>query len=88
MTRTRYFNLLLLFLLISCISNKSKLAEGNYFNRNYFYNDSLKVGIDFDGNIQFRKISHVKEKEYKQLLKSNKLSSKDFSKSTANSSLR
>ncbi|MFV8377085.1 hypothetical protein [Flavobacterium sp. LB1P62] len=75
---TRYFNLLLLFLLISCSSNKSKLAKENYFNRNYFYNASLKVGIDFDKNIQFREGPFAKEKELKKLLKSNKLSSKDL----------
>ncbi|HEU4790812.1 MAG TPA: hypothetical protein VFS71_14090 [Flavobacterium sp.] len=74
----RYFNLLLLFLFISCGSNKSKLSDNNYFNRNYFYNDSLKVGIDFDKNIQFRETSFTKEKEFKQLLKNNKLSSKDL----------
>lgn len=75
---TKYFNLLLLFLFISCGSNKSKLSENNYFNRNYFYNDSLKVGIDFDKNIQFRGASFAKEKEFKQLLQRNKLSSKDL----------
>jgi hypothetical protein len=71
----RYFNLLLLFLLISCSSNKSKLAK---VNKNYFYNDSLKVGIDFDKNIQFTEASFINIKEYKQLIKSNKLSSKDL----------
>ena len=75
---TKYFNLLLLFLFISCGSNKSKLSDNNYFNRNYFYNDSLKVGIDFDKNIQFRDASFTKEKEFKQLLQRNKLSSKDL----------
>lgn len=75
----RYFNLLLLFLFISCGSNKSKLSENNYFNKNYFYNDNLKVGIDFDKNIQFREVSLVNEKEYKQLLKDHiNLSSKDL----------
>jgi len=74
----KYFNLLLLFLFFSCSSNKSKLAENNYFNKNYFYNDSLKVGIDFDKNIQFRKVSFDKEKEFKQLLESNKISAKDL----------
>jgi hypothetical protein len=75
---TKYFNLLLLLFFISCGSNKSKLSDNNYFNRNYFYNHSLKVGIDFDKNIQFREASFTKEKEFKQLLKSNKLSSKDL----------
>ncbi|SHN12226.1 hypothetical protein SAMN05216269_11432 [Flavobacterium xinjiangense] len=74
----RFFHLLLLFLFISCGSNKSKLSDRNYFNRNYFYNDSLKVGIDFDKNIQFREASLSKEKEFKQLLKNNNLSSKDL----------
>jgi hypothetical protein len=75
---TKYFDLLLLLLFISCGSNKSKLAENNYFNKNYFYNDSLKVGIDFDKNVQFRAVSFDKEKEFKQVLKRNKLSSKDL----------
>jgi hypothetical protein len=75
---TKYFNLLLLLLFVSCGSNKRKLAENNYFNKNYFYNDSLKVGIDFDKNVQFREVSFDKEKEFKQLLKRNKLSSKDL----------
>lgn len=74
----KYVNLLLLFLLVSCGSHKSKLSENNYFNRNYFYNDSLKVGIDFDKNIEFREASFAKEKEFKQLFKKNKLSSKDL----------
>ncbi|SHN12648.1 hypothetical protein [Flavobacterium xinjiangense] len=74
----RFFHLLLLFLFISCGSNKSKLSDRNYFNRNYFYNDSLKVGIDFDKNIQFREASLGKEKELKQVLKSNNISSKDL----------
>ena len=75
---TKYFSLLLLFLFISCGSNKSKLSDNNYFNKSYFYNDSLKVGIDFDKNIQFKESSLVKEKEFKQLLQRNKLSSKDL----------
>ncbi|MDR6845610.1 hypothetical protein [Flavobacterium granuli] len=74
----KYFIVLLLFFFVSCGSNKSKLSDNNYFNRNYFYNDSLKVGIDFDKNVQFREISFDKEKEFRQLLKSNKLSSKDL----------
>jgi hypothetical protein len=74
----KYFNLLLLFIFISCSLNKSKVAGDNYFNKNYFYNDSLKVGIDFDKNIQFREVSSAKEKEFKQLLKRNKISSKDL----------
>ncbi|WP_264565736.1 hypothetical protein [Flavobacterium sp. N3904] len=75
---TKYLNLLLLFLFISCTSSKSKLAENNYFNKNYFYNDSLKVGIDFDKNVQFREVAFIKEKEFEQVLKGNKLSSKDL----------
>ena len=71
-------NLLLLLLFISCGSNKSKLSENNYFIKNYFYNDSLKVGIDFDENIEFKEAFLPKEKVYKQLLKSNDLSSKDL----------
>ena len=76
---SKYINFLLLLFFISCSTNKTKLSENNFFNKNYFYNDSLKVGIDFDKKIQFREASLVKEKEYKQLLKSNKnLSSKDL----------
>jgi hypothetical protein len=77
-TMPKYFNLLPLILFISCVSNKNNLSDNNYFNRNYFYNDSLKVGIDFDKNIQFREVSFLKEREYKQLLESNKLSSKNL----------
>jgi hypothetical protein len=74
----RLINLLAMLLFISCGSNKSKLSDRNYFNRNYFYNDSLKVGIDFDKNIQFREVAVSKEKKFKQLLKNNNLSSKDL----------
>lgn len=74
----RLFNLLVLLLFISCGSNKSKLSENNYFNRNYFYNDSLKVGIDFDKNVQFREVALSKEKVFKQVLKSNNIASKDL----------
>lgn len=74
----RLFNLLVMLLFISCGSNKSKLSDYNYFNRNYFYNDSLKVGIDFDKNVQFREVTVSKEKEFKQVLKSNNISSKDL----------
>lgn len=65
-------------LLISCSSNKNEIINRNYFNRNYFYNDSLKVGIDFDKNVQFREIAVSEEKEFRQLLKGNNLSSKDL----------
>ena len=77
---SRLFSLLLsLFLIISCSTHKSKLSENNYFLKNYFYNDSLKVGIDFDKNIEFRKASQVKAKEYKKFLKSKEnISSKDL----------
>ncbi|MFE3872151.1 hypothetical protein ACFX5F_13055 [Flavobacterium sp. ZS1P70] len=74
----RLFNLLVLLLFISCGSNKSKLSEYNYFNRNYFYNDSLKVGIDFDKNVQFREVAVSNEKEFKQVLKNNNIASKDL----------
>ncbi|WP_348812845.1 hypothetical protein [Flavobacterium maritimum] len=77
---SRLFSLLLsLFLIISCSTHKSKLSENNYFLKNYFYNDSLKVGIDFDKNIEFRKAPQVKAKEYKKFLKSKEnISSKDL----------
>lgn len=77
---SRLFSLLLsLFLIISCSTHKSKLSENNYFLKNYFYNDSLKVGIDFDKNIEFRKASQVKAKKYKKFLKSKEnISSKDL----------
>lgn len=75
----RLFSLSLLLLIISCSTKKSKLSENNYFLKNYFYNDSLKVGIDFDKNIEFREASLVKEKEYSKFLKgTEKLSSKDL----------
>ena len=75
----RLSNLVVLLLFISCGSKKSKLSDRNYFNRNYFYNDSLKVGIDFDKNIQFREASLGKEKELKQVLKNNNnIASKDL----------
>jgi hypothetical protein len=74
-----FFNLSLLVLLISCSTTKNKLSENNYFNKNYFYNDNLKVGIDFDKNIEFKEVSVVKEKEIKELLKGhNTLSPKDL----------
>ncbi|MNS42863.1 hypothetical protein D3C72_752550 [compost metagenome] len=76
---SRLFSLSLLLLVISCSTNKSKLSENNYFLKNYFYNDSLKVGIDFDKNIEFREASLVKEKEYSKFLKgSDNLSPKDL----------
>lgn len=76
---SRLFSLSLLLLIISCSTKKSKLSENNYFLKNYFYNDSLKVGIDFDKNIEFREASLVKEKEYSKFLKgTEKLSSKDL----------
>ena len=75
----RLFSLSLLLLIISCSTKKSKLSENNYFLKNYFYNDSLKVGIDFDKNIEFREASLVKEKEYSKFLKgSDNLSPKDL----------
>lgn len=76
---SRLFSLSLLLLIISCSTNKSKLSENNYFLKNYFYNDSLKVGIDFDKNIEFREASLVKEKEYSKFLKGTEnISSKDL----------
>ncbi|MFV8324978.1 hypothetical protein [Flavobacterium sp. ZS1P14] len=70
---------LFLLLLISCSINKNELVNKNYFNKNYFYNDSLKVAIDFDKDIQFTEVSIVKEKAYKELLKGNEnVSRKDL----------
>ncbi|TRX04265.1 hypothetical protein [Flavobacterium gawalongense] len=64
----RIISFFVLFFLISCVASKSKLAERNYFNKNYFYNDSLKVAIDFEDDLEFSDVSFLKTKEYKQFL--------------------
>lgn len=42
-----------LFSVINCKSKNNTFAERNFFNKDYFYNDSLKVGIDFWGGLEF-----------------------------------
>lgn len=66
----RITSLFLSFLFFSCIS--TNLAQRNFFNKNYFYNDSLKVAIDFGEDLEFSDVSFVKTKEYKEFLKLHK----------------
>jgi hypothetical protein len=63
----RIASLFLFYFISLCSSAQNKESESNYFNKDYFYNSSLKVGIDFDGNLEFT--SSVKQGEYEKLLK-------------------
>lgn len=45
--------LLLAPLLISCNATRQNVNKHNYFNEDYFYNDSLKIAIDFWGALNF-----------------------------------
>jgi hypothetical protein len=59
---------LFLFYFISFLSSaQNKESESNYFNKDYFYNNSIKVGIDFDKNLEFTSFS--KQEGYEKLLK-------------------
>lgn len=66
----------------SCSSQKNEFSKYNYFNKNYYYNDSLKIGIDFDNDTQFITTNSKNKKElkkynlsYKNLLAGTKSSS-------------
>lgn len=48
-----------LFFLISCKTIKQDILKKNYFNHNYFVNDSLKIGIDFWGALEFAELSNI-----------------------------
>lgn len=54
-------------LIYSCTATKSDISKYNYFNKNYFYNDSLKIGIDFENDIQFIELANFKKSNIKHL---------------------
>ncbi len=54
---------------ISCGTIKQDIVKHNYFNGDYFYNDSLKVGIDFWGAMDFTNLEKIKKSELKSKLK-------------------
>ncbi|MCV9930049.1 hypothetical protein OIU83_20480 [Flavobacterium sp. LS1R49] len=79
MTRIKMNGLILtiisgVLILISCSSAKKDMLEYNYFNEKYFYNDSLKVGIDFDKDAEFIGVNNLKRRQVKQLLGKDKVS--------------
>lgn len=76
--KIRMFSFFLLLLLISCVVKKNKYAERNYFNKNYFCNDSLNLSIDFEEDLEFSNISFLNSKTYKQFLRFHKLSNKNL----------
>ena len=45
--------LLLMLIFLACKSKNNLVISKNYFNENYFYNDSLKTGINFWGALNF-----------------------------------
>ena len=52
--------LFVLQIVFSCGSIKQDLIKHNYFNGDYFYNDSLKIGIDFWGALDFTNLQKIK----------------------------
>lgn len=60
---------LFLLLIYSCGTTKNNISKYNYFNKNYFYNDSLKIGIDFEKDIEFIAISNFNKSEIKHISK-------------------
>jgi hypothetical protein len=58
-------------LFLSCKTIDNKLNAFNYFNGDYFYNDSLKIGIDFWGALEFNYPIKIKKslKNQNNLLK-------------------
>lgn len=77
--KLRNYSFLLMFCFLSCVTTKGEFSGRNYFNKDYFYNDSLKIAIDFDDDLEFSDISFLKSKEYKRFLKNyKKLNRKDL----------
>ena len=52
-----------------CGSIKQDVIKYNYFNGDYFYNDSLKIGIDFWGALDFTNLQKIKKAALKTKLK-------------------
>jgi hypothetical protein len=53
-------------LIYSCGVIQNDISKYNYFNKNYFYNDSLKIGIDFRNDIEFIALSNLRDREIRQ----------------------
>lgn len=71
------FIVFFLFIIFSCSTIKEDVIKHNYFNKDYFYNDSLKVAIDFWGALSFKDITKIKRKEVKKELQNYKQLSLD-----------
>lgn len=69
--------LLLTTLFISCNATKLNVNKHNYFNEDYFYNDSLKTAIDFWGTLNFinptERLKHNLKSEGIKSIDNNKL---------------
>ena len=61
--------ILFVFFMISCKTIKQDVIKKNYFNHNYFVNDSLKIGIDFWGALEFDDLSKFKLATAKKIFK-------------------
>ena len=65
---------LIFLFLYRCTTINHEVIKHNYFNEDYFYNDSLKISIDFWSSIEFLdlkklKRSNINLKKYKYLFK-------------------
>lgn len=82
------YTILFLGLILTGCSAKQNIAKYNYFNKDYFYNDTLKVAINFWGSLDFKDPAKVKKAQLKHLLQNNKQLSLDnlfvFSSSNVN----
>ncbi len=61
--------LFVLQIFFCCGSIKQDVIKHNYFNGDYFYNDSLKIGIDFWGAMDFTNLQKIKKTELQSKLK-------------------
>ncbi|WP_306354067.1 hypothetical protein [Flavobacterium sp. '19STA2R22 D10 B1'] len=62
-------SLVFIFTLYSCGVIKQDVVKREYYNRNFYYNDSIKVGVNFHGAIDFFDLTIFKKKHLKKNLK-------------------
>ncbi|WP_306354068.1 hypothetical protein [Flavobacterium sp. '19STA2R22 D10 B1'] len=61
--------LILMILNCSCSTIKPSMVEYDFYNKNYYYNDSLKIGVDFPQAINFVNLNQVGKRQLKKELK-------------------
>lgn len=65
--------ILAIVFLVNCGSKNNTIQKHNYFNKDYFYNDSINTSIDFWGDLNFYKSSSKEIKKVEKHLKKHKI---------------